>query len=347
MMRKLFAPFSQKYIRLGGGQVNCHGSGEMARLLVGGTLDWHWGCRFDPLFNSIRSQREELSAAAFDLFGSSDDPCIVANQKTWKTDEAYDPWDRHRQRDDGPRDECREARPTDCDHWRMEHLAYYAPAHGIAPERYGIHLTKRGIVQVAAKLDSHCKVKQDQDVILLVAAYILFAHEACHAWIEDLVSLVEFGSGLKPNDQQSPYGVVQNRHNGYIFMEEAICNTAAYGLLHHFLTDRSDHTPGPLYDTTMILAACRNFMRKQPSGYKEFSPINTLPHESEIFIRNIGRLLIEIYLESCRYKDVDAIESVIRVFFGVDFHRFKHLRSLDRGDWDVLWTEEPPLHTEP
>jgi hypothetical protein len=228
----------------------------------------------------------------------------------------------------------------------MERLAYYAPAHGIAPERYGIHLTKRGIVHVAAKLDSHCKVKQDQDVILLLAAYILFAHEACHAWIEDLVSLIEFGSGLKPNDQQSPYSVVQNKHNSYIFMEEAICNTAAYGLLHHFLTERDVHSPGPSYDTAAILTACRKFMRQQPPGYKDFAPIKKSPHESEVFIRNVGRLLLEIYRDSRRYENADAVESVIRVFFGVDFHRFSHLESLDRGDWDVLWTGEPPLHTE-
>ena len=353
MIRKVFAPFSQKYIRLGGGCVNCHGSGDAARLLIDGNLDWHWGCsatdahacpRLDPLFASIRDQREELSAVKFDLFGSSGDPCIVTNQKTWKMDDPFDPWDWGCQRDDEPRGERRETRTADYNCWRMEHLAYYVPAHGSAPERYGIHLTKRGIIQVAAKLDSYCKVKQDQEVILLVATYMLFAHEACHAWIEDLVSLIEFARGLAPNDQLSVYSAAQNKHNGYIFMEEAICNTAAHGLLHCFLTEKSVHTLAPSYDATAILTACRKFMQQQPRGYKDFAPIRKSPHENEIFIRNLGRLLLQVYLGSNR--DVDRVESVIGVFFGVDRHIFRHFESSDRSRWEVLWTEEPPLHTE-
>lgn len=71
----------------------------------------------------------------------------------------------------------------------LDHLAFYYPAHNRNPLQYGIHLLESGVGTATDQIGSHCD-SQPCEVMGAVAVVILFFHEACHGWIEDLVCLM-------------------------------------------------------------------------------------------------------------------------------------------------------------
>ena len=81
-------------------------------------------------------------------------------------------------------------------------------------------------------------------------------------------------------------------------MEEAICNTSAYGWLRTFLhTSPSDgrEEDMPVFDADVVLKAFSDEMRNQPKGYCNFIEIGDEPPDSSVLAGNIARLLCEVY----------------------------------------------------
>ena len=161
-------------------------------------------------------------------------------------------------------------------------------------------------------------------------------------------------------------------------MEEAICNTAAYGALQSFLNGK-DADDIPKYDSKVILSAFETCMRKQPQGYKDFFAITDAPHKSQLFILNVCRLLVDIYAgedskqnpsNQLGYKHIRCISEAVGLFFGwsIDYEEccdlFKETEGLDSkpdfnkklkfwihpeniSPWNNMCLgKKPPLHIE-
>lgn len=339
----LFSPFSKKYLLKKAYLRDGRGA---PRLLIDTGLTWHWGVRHDEMYVDIQKNFEELKTAEFEFY-STDSDCIVEHQPMWGMEQSWD--ERDRTAPDRP-DEGRDA-DTDtskqCAKWRMEHLAYYSPAHTNSPGRYGIHLSKGGVAKLADQIHQICP-QEPLEIIQLASAYKLFAHEMCHAWIEDICCLIDFSAGETASKLSRRYAKVHRKYNGYIFMEEAICNTAAYGWLHHFLfdaTNKDDRKGIPPFDPQNVLNAFGQWMRRQPKGYRDFLAIDKPPHLSEQFVRNVCRLLVEVY--GANEKHWHETAEVVGVFF--DGHidpDFRHFHPRDSNRWDTLWVGEPPVHVE-
>lgn len=338
----MFSPFAQKYLLK---KAHLHDGDGAPRLLIDTDLTGYWGVRHDAMYVDIQTNFEELKTAEFEFY-STDSDCIVEQQPMWNMEQGWDKGDRTVP--DRP-DEGRDAdTATRCTEWRMEHLAYYSPAHTNNPDRYGIHLSKRGVAKLAEQVHQLCP-QEPLETIQLASAYKLFAHEMCHAWIEDICCLIDFSAGETASDLERRYAKVHRKYNGYIFMEEAICNTAAYGWLHHFLfgkTYKEDEKSKPPFDPKIILNAFGQWMRKQPKGYRNFLAIDKPPHLSEQFVQNVGRLLIDLYGVNERGSH-DLSEAVGVFFDGHITPNFKHFHPHKPNSWDSLWVGGPPVHVEP
>lgn len=192
----------------------------------------------------------------------------------------------------------------------IDHLAWYAPHHFSGAEKYGIYLCPEGIVHTAELIRSqlpegHDLPKERERRILLTwSATLLYLHELGHAFFERLVYSVERFS------RDRRYETAKQKYGNLIVMEEALCNTFAWG---HLIT-RDEETQTLLdkeelkslgdQDWNALLAATRLFMRQQPIGYRDFYEIEELPtagDENTVFKQNTMRLLHELY----GFKDLD------------------------------------------
>ena len=352
-IKNIFSPFAQKYLLR---KKYLYGKSDGIRLLHHTDLNWHWGVRDDQVYSEIKRDYEKLIQTRFEPY-SIDGKCVVECQPIW--DMANCMSDPKRGEEIQIRRKIQNSNfvegkdPLTCRRWRMEHWAYYAPAHTSKVDRYGIHLTKRGIAQLAHQVHQLCP-KEPLEIIQLAAAYKLYTHEMCHAWIEEICCLLDFSGGETASKLARRYTQTHKRYHGYIFMEEAICNTAAYGSLQNFLSNPAyDREPTmPTFTPKNILNAFKEVMRSQPAGYRDFQEINELPHQSETFIRNIGRLLVEIYWADCDGRNWEhsrsshEISDVVGMFFGVDVHHFSHITLNTNSRWNSMWPGEPPLHIE-
>lgn len=351
MRNNLLALFSQKYILQE--QRLPDQADERLLLEVNRNINWHWDTSLNGLLARIIRDFEELTEGEFELYSSQED-CVVRNQPLWDMSEVMGEESARRPETD-PSPERHEQ--SGCKNWRMERLAYYIPAHSGDASRYGIHLTMRGIARVAKKVHALCP-EQPLEIIVLAAMFKLYAHELCHTWIEDVISLLDFSRGVKRPLPERRYQQTNDLYNHYILMEEAICNTAAYGWLHHFLFENAGKRESgmPRFDEQIILDAFAQWMRQQPSGYRDFLAIEQPPIESELFMQNFARLLIEIYQMSEYGSDPKmewhrrfspGVSAAIGTYFGRRMlPSFKHYRSRRMGGWDSLWSGEPPIHVE-
>jgi hypothetical protein len=391
-MHDIFSPFSMKYLLRS--RFVRPANPFPGRLNLTAPLDWHWDIRHDDAYADMMRDYAELLAEPFSLY-DMDTPSVVEDQLTWdmrihlrgedelraedarqygRPDRPEQTVDRIPQEDPAmpemhPDIMASTASPDPA--WRMERMAFYAPAHTHTNKRYGIHLSRRGMVHVTRQVHQFCP-DQPLEVILLAASYLLFAHEMCHAWIEDLVSLYDFSSGEQRGKQDRRYTRTNARHHNHIFMEEALCNTAAYGWLQWFLLDQSSmlDRAWPSCDRDIVLGAFEHWLRGQPRGYRDFLAIRQRPHQSNVFLRNLFRLLCSIYQccddaycyrcrEFCRYEEDPYCHfhnhdllAVMESFFGVDIRH----GLMDPGGrrYDVLWHSvmhpncgSLPLHLDP
>lgn len=295
----------------------------------------------NTLFREIRSEFETLVAEQFDCYSDSEGQCVDPIQPVWDME---NPSMNDEQKQDSERNDI-----TRCQDWRIEHAAYYVPAHGGDLCRYGIHLTKRGIAHIANAVYERCRsIASYKDnlkhIIILASIQKLYAHEVCHAWIEYLCCLLDFEVGVRKTPSERFYAATNYKYNYYIFMEEAICNTFAYGLLNRYLME-SDLLKSEEKETIMAAFAC--IMRRAPKGYCDFLAITESPAKSTIFHANVVRLLVEIYGPNNPgyIKDQHGSRDTLVVQDAVVEMVKLTLESLDVSDSDWV-AGEPPLFIE-
>lgn len=332
----LLSPFAQKYLL----HERCLGaSGPVGRILLDGNLNWHWLVREDGFFSKVLTDFDRLVIDPEPFF--SDQYCRdnTPNQPEWDIEEPFKDFsdlliDSNIEESDTPLDS------DDCPTWRIESLAYYKPAHFFDSKEYGVHLTMRGVakgIQEIETIYSDCP----REILVLAVAFKFFAHEICHAWIEDLCCLLDFANGVKTKKDQRRYAKTNKRYSGYIWMEEAICNTAAHGWLSHFLRDKSYLKPDMPFDAGRLLEAFEAWMRRQPKGYRSFSAIDIPPHTSPVFIKNVCMLLLKIYKAPQR----DITDVVATYFDGRVTADWRHFLPRGSNRWDTMIYGEVPLHT--
>jgi hypothetical protein len=356
-----FSPISQTYL------LHQRNFNTEKALSVYSSLNTHWQALANStkttfLYDIKKENFEVLSNSGFALYASEHDECIVQSQPIWNLRERFQRF----------RNDCEEygleesnghsehqnnltlpekTKRYPCRKWRMEMLAYYLPAHTNRRDTYGIHLTQRGIAKVAFQVHEQCS-SEPLEIVILATAYMLLAHEVCHAWIEDLCCLFDFFDGENAPKSKRRYAKINDLFNSYIFMEEAICNTAAYGFLYKYLTEHQENsvpllntsTPTfiPSFNGEKILDAFENWMMKQPKGYSSFVAIQETPDQNKLFLENIYRLLIEIYeLDhysiDCNFiRKPKEITQVVNSFFGVK----------NQHCCNNLCSTQPPVHID-
>lgn len=360
----LMSPFSQKYLLKEGW---LHDQGSSIHLRIYTNLAWHFTSSPNQAYLASLPKGDDPSVRDFELF-ASELGGVIHNQPVWDmgdclSERRLEPRGEVLEEDrrQAPPQENPDGGPLPASEWQMERLAYYVAAHHGLPDRYGIHVLDRSVVKVAQEVHDLCP-GEPLAVLQMAALYLMYAHELCHAWIEDICALVDFSVGEKAPLEDRRYTRVKKRFNSYIFMEEALCNTAAYGWLHHFLTDAAAGGPGPAvppFNAQAILASFGQWMRGQPMGYSNFLAIEEKPVRSKVFIQNLCRLMVEIY-GSRQYPEwirhgwmielqrENYLSGAIQTYFGCRLHAAEYI-SFDRewGYWDELWgARSLPLHVE-
>lgn len=358
MYRQSFSPVAQRFILK---EKHLHDKGDSFRFLVDTDIYWHWSILKDDLYQNIINNYDELLKSDFKLFKdfNNESDKINENQPSGKL---FTLEDFHDNGFDEYRDENKPKSEFD-KKWRMELYGYYAPAHFHDKDSYGIYLVKQGIAQMIKSIHSVIP-KEPFEVILLCSVFKIYAHELCHAWIEDIVTLLDFHQGEKGDLSERNYSKTNKKFNSYIYLEESLCNTVAYGMLYKFLNGKgsgSKDSEIPKFNPDEILKAFEGFMRKQPKGYKDFHTIKEYPYESEIFIFNLVRLIIDVYGYNFygksfrdglrRYTNkgkinrdyvfdhchIDIIK-VISNYFGYDYSHGINIKRLNF--WDSLWSND-------
>lgn len=259
----------------------------------------------NKMIDDINNNLDQL-ARKMPNFYSEDCDCVINQQPFWNMEEPLVP---------SSSNQPSNVSPQRCAEYNHEPLAYYAPAHNLQAGRYGIHILQEGVALVAQKIIEKCP-KQPREKIILAAFYKLYAHEVAHGWIEDLVCLIDAATNEQALVENRAYKVTQRRYNSYIYMEEAICNTAAYGWLRHFLDGEEVLEANDL----TLLEGFGAWMRKQPKGYGNFSSsIESVPYLSHMFIENVYLLLKYIYKPNANnqvaWSDT-LIAKTISTYFG-------------------------------
>ena len=179
-------------------------------------------------------------------------------------------------------------------------LAWYVPASQDSLKTtdikhvYGVHFNASLILHECGRICADNKELNGQENNFLAAfSLMVFWHEIAHGWIQDmsLAADVICNSGpigdwpLKPKPS---YFHINKKYSYLVWMEEAICNTAALNMMSHELKDRPW--------LKVIRPYIVDYMRNQPKGYRHF--IDSLPdkaYSSSLFKKNILLLLTKVY----------------------------------------------------
>lgn len=275
----------------------------------------------------------DLLSSNITSFYSDDCSCVTKDQPTW---------------DMGNPSAVDEPSATGelshrCPDWSKEPLAYYLPAHNEQPQRYGIHIFLEGIAVVAKTVITESPDLPHKDIVA-AALFKLYAHELAHGWIEDLVCLLDKETQDVEPVQNRAYPKTQHRYNSYIYMEEAICNTAAYGWLTHFLHEEEQP------QKEGILTAFYDWMKNQPDGYKDFLPIPSAPYLDAKFIENVYYLLTRVYKPNATNPDAwseTLISKTISDYFsGKLSYDGKHWFPRSFFQEYCSWSDNIPVHFE-
>lgn len=326
------------------------------RLLLA-NINWHYDVSSDYEYEYCIKNYNNLLKQDFDLFNKKSE-CVVENQPYWdlQKNETFE------------YDYSGEDKVTNenCFGKNIELLAWYESAHFHQCDDYGIHLIPVGIVHTADILINNCKKYNliiSKRMAVVWAMNILYCHELVHSWIEDIASLIEFSSG------KDIYGKTQKKFNCYIFMEEAICNTAVYGLQLSFL-DRSGKKQFEVgrrhqaendnkkyikdihsgFNKNIMMKALYDFMKTQPKGYRDFIEIDTNPNESFIFVRELIYLFKRVY--QCDYRTENELYEAMDLYFGLSMYRARYSKKIEVDDIDftrqgyyetINWSNETPI----
>ena len=191
-----------------------------------------------------------------------------------------------------------------------DYLAFYRPAH-IANvneknevEDYGIFFIRDRMFRAVTELPQNRswdgmdqKLKEKYRRLFF---YKVFIHELCHAWVEDLVSKVCIKNDVDIKD--SHYTTTLEKYKAYIPMEEALCNTAAYGYLYNLKT--VDNSCDEIKEEIF------SWMRGQPEGYRDFKEIKEEPGTSGHFHKLVG-----LVLKKCYGLPYDNVQEIVKEYF--------------------------------
>jgi len=186
-----------------------------------------------------------------------------------------------------------------------DYLAFYRPAHIVNEvEDYGIFFIRDRMFQAVTELPQNRswngmdqKLKESYRRLFF---YNVFIHELCHAWVEDLVSKVCIKNDVDIKD--SRYTTTLEKYKAYIPMEEALCNTAAYGYLYNLKT--VDNSCDEIKEEIF------SWMRGQPKGYRNFKEIKEEPGKSEQFQK-----LVCLVLKTCYGLRYDNVQEIVKEYF--------------------------------
>ena len=186
-----------------------------------------------------------------------------------------------------------------------DYLAFYRPAHIVNEvEDYGIFFIRDRMFRAVTELPQNRswdgmdqKLKEKYRRLFF---YKVFIHELCHAWVEDLVSKVCIKNDVDIKD--SHYTTTLKKYKAYIPMEEALCNTAAYGYLYNLKT--VDNSCDEIKEEIF------SWMRGQPEGYRDFKEIKEEPGTSEHFHKLVGLVLKKFY-----GLPYDNVQEIVKEYF--------------------------------
>jgi len=147
-------------------------------------------------------------------------------------------------------------------HTRGDMLACYLPASLNTREVYGIKFLVGKVRWQAKQIADKYSLPEEEVLEALIVK--IFWHEVGHAWVEDIVSLIDKDFRI--------YKRVHTDCGGYIYDEEALCNTLALRMLRLYLRDSSGFPPDRP-DSPMI-DSFKKFMKSQGRGYRNFVDLN-------------------------------------------------------------------------
>jgi hypothetical protein len=209
---------------------------------------------------------------------------------------------------------------TPCD--RYDTYAYYRSAHAClgkeppekSPEKYGIFYIPEAFYELCKYINSNHKNFELKKNLLLLVFYHIYAHEVCHAWVEDIVSMVNFKSGL--NDPLS--NCYRERIDRFKPFEESLCETAAYAWSRDCLAKSFGND---ISRKRSLFTAYKKWHEDSVgnlSGYSRYRKLKTAPVTQPAFIKGICRLVAGGYFK--RQKN-ELCRKVIEDFFGGKINR--------------------------
>ncbi len=288
---RLLVPFAEKFILPGNNAVRARGwDGSLPYYLdLGRDLRWH--LQYNLRNPSFLALIEDLPMLATQL---------LQHRATSQGKVPQPIWDLRERCVDEP---LYDGPIEGLENTGIEYLAWYIPAHNLRGDEYGIHLLKRGIARLTSDIQNLCP-DQPVQVLAMASIFLLLAHEVCHAYVEDLCCLMEFSFGTPVSE--SRYLQAPGRWGSCILMEEALCNTAAWGWLYEFL--HADDGKDVPFDCAVVSDAFCRWLHCSPPGYRDFLPIRCAPTASAAFLEGTRRLLEEVYGYDARdLPDVDTL----------------------------------------
>ena len=276
--------------RIGSSQIN------------GQSLEFQWH------FNTVLKIAEAFKAydpapPTENINGVIDPRDIVPNQPVWDLNAKSGDKDEAREEQDREFSDSRKERSKHLGWRQRDPIAWYCPASFFPPQEYGIHFDAAKVRRLALNLEKHDpSASLTQDEWLVAAIVKIFWHEICHGWVEDLCHLVESLNG------ENHYKETQTKFMGYIYMEEALCNTVALWMLKFFFKSHQHKD--------VIFASVIDFMKSQPKGYRDFRKDMPMWNwaesdtHSDWISENLCKLLVDVY----GFRSSGAVRHAVNIF---------------------------------
>jgi hypothetical protein len=263
----------------------------------GQRLEFQWN--FDPVLKIAEAFKAyDPAPETGDITSICDHEDVVENQPVWDLNDPSNHKDDHRPEEGRSFSDSKDEKESDFVWRQRDPIAWYCPASFFPPEKYGIHFDAAKVRRLALNLEKHDpSASLTQDEWLVAAIVKIFWHEICHGWVEDLCHLVESLNG------ENHYKKTHWKFKGYIFMEEALCNSVALWMLKFFFQSHKQKN--------VIFASVIDFMKSQPKGYRDFR--NDMPQwagQSDWISENLRKLLVKVY----GFRSNEAARHAVAIF---------------------------------
>lgn len=223
---------------------------------------------------------------------------------------------------DKSKDATDNIQPQACLFDPVDTLAVYKPAHFATGDfcDYGIFFKKEtflnSVVPYINNLNSPAFSEDFKSKLLTLIYYHVFAHEVCHSWIEDIVSMVDFEMGIS-SGQPNSYHSSHQKYGGFIAREEAVCETAAYGWVHDCLKKSLKENHSNKAEIDSLKKEYKKWLNYSVSGLVGYSNycknVKEAPIRNQTFIKGLARLISTRYLNR---SNTELCRKVIESYFG-------------------------------